>query len=180
MEEWIVQVDPIIIYPDCYKAGRKQDCFNCELSRKKACDSPRGLCVREYHNHKKGCPNYNKKNGCPPNLPMLDEVYDLSKPIYAIYNIFDFKGHVDRMKERHPHWSKRQLENCLYWQGSARKKLKERIKIVEGIFIDCTAILCPEGMGVQVTETMKKVGIELEWPPYSVTYQIALAGLKRK
>jgi len=38
----------------------------------------------------------------------------------------------------------------------------------------------PEAMGVNVTETMKRVGIELEWPPVNVAYQIALAGIFKK
>ena len=140
--------------------------------------SVHSLCLRPYPNHKKGCPNYGKKKGCPPGVPMFDSFYVLSKPVYAIYNVFDFKGHVDRMREKHPSWSKRQLECCLYWQGSARKRLKERIEIFRrltgGKYIVNTV---PEAMGVQVTETMKRVGVELEWPPVNVAYQIALAGV---
>ena len=37
-------------------------------------------------------------------------------------------------------------------------------------------LYCPEAMGVNVTETMKNVGIILEWPPETVTYQIVIAG----
>ena len=135
------------------------------------------LCVRPYPNHKNGCPNYAKKKGCPPGVPMFDSFYDTSKPIYAIYNKFDFKEHVDRMIEKHPDWSRRQLECCLYWQGTARKKLKERIEIFKMIAHRKYVVnTVPEAMGVNVTETMKRVGVELEWPPISVTYQIAMAG----
>ena len=135
LPKWIVQVNPIIIYPYCHKGGENQDCFNCELYKKKTCNSPRGLCVREYYNHKNGCPNYNK-NGrhCPPNSPIFDTVYDLSKPTYAIYNIFNFKDHVERMKKRHSHWTQRQVECCLYWQGRARKQLREKVEIFKVIF----------------------------------------------
>lgn len=138
------------------------------------------LCLRPYPNHKKGCPNYGKKKGCPPDVPIFDRFYDLLNPIYAIYNKFDFKGHVDRMKAKHPDWSKRQLECCLYWQGAARKKLKERIEIF-GRFTGRRYVvnIVPEAMGVNVTETMKRVGIELEWPPVNVAYQIAMAGIRR-
>lgn len=34
-------------------------------------------------------------------------------------------------------------------------------------------------MGVNVTETIEKIGIKLEWPPVDTTYQIALAGIKK-
>jgi len=139
------------------------------------------LCLRPYPNHKKGCPNFGKKKDCPPGIPKFDVVYDLSKPVYAIYNGFDFKGHVDRMRERHPDWSRRRLECCLYWQGTARKKLKERIEIFKNISLitmyDYVITAVPEAMGVDVTETMKRVGIELEWPPVNVAYQIAIAGI---
>lgn len=138
------------------------------------------LCLRPYPNHKNGCPNYGTKKGCPPGVPMFDSFYDLSKSIYAIYNVFDFKGHVDRMKVKHPNWSKRQLDCCLYWQNTARKKLKEKIN--EFIFLADERYVVntvPEAMGVNVTETMKKIGIELEWPPGNVAYQIAMAGIPR-
>ncbi len=138
------------------------------------------LCLRAYPNHKNGCPNYHKKQGCPPGVPIFNTVYDLSKPIYAIYNKFDFKGHVDRMREKHPNWSKRQLECCLYWQGTARKRLRERIEIFKkAVSEEYIVNGNPEAMWVNVTETMKRVGIELEWPPVNVAYQIAMAGILR-
>jgi len=37
---------------------------------------------------------------------------------------------------------------------------------------------CPEAMGINITATMAQAGIMLEWPPESVTYQIALAGIR--
>jgi len=139
------------------------------------------LCLKPYPNHKKGCPNFGKKKGCPPGVPKFDVFYDLSKPIYAIYNGFDFKKHVDRMRERHPDWSQRQLGCCLYWQGTARKRLRGRIEIFRrltgGKYVVNTV---PEAMGVNITETMKRVGIELEWPPVNIAYQIALAGVLRR
>lgn len=139
------------------------------------------LCVRPYPNHKKGCPNYGRKKGCPPGVPMFDSFYDLSRPIYAIYNIFDFKGHVDRMRAKHPDWSKRQLECCLYWQGTARKKLKERIEIFKRLAGERYVVnAVPEAMGVNVTETMKRVGVELEWPPINVAHQVAMAGMEKR
>ena len=111
---------------------------------------------------------------------MFDSFYDLSKRVVAIYNNFDFKGHVDRMREKHPDWSKRQLECCLYWQGTARKELKRRIKIFEILAHERYVVnIVPEAMGVNVTETMKRVGIELEWPPVNVAYQVAMAGIRR-
>lgn len=182
----IIKVNPIIIHPYCLKVGREQDCHNCELQIFPClhlCDSPRCMCMMEYPNHKKGCPNYGKKEGCPPSAPMFDSVYDLSKPIYAIYNVFNFKRHVECMRDKHPDWSKRKLECCLYWQGTARKDLKKRIEMFERFipttYKDYAITTVPEAMGVQVTETMKKVGIEIEWPPVHIAFQIAFAGEKK-
>ena len=147
-------------------------------------ESVRRLCKKPYYNHPKGCPNYGKKKGCPPDVPIFDDVYDLSRPIYAIYNRFDFKGHVDRMKEKHPEWSQRQLACCLYWQGSAKKELNTKIKLFHGAILGWTGInysicTCPEAMGVNVTETMRRVGIKLEWPPVNVAYQIAFVAMEK-
>lgn len=146
--------------------------------------SVRNLCIRPYPNHKRGCPNYGKKKGCPPGVPMFNDIYDLSKPVYAIYNRFDFKAHVDRMREKHPKWSKRQLECCLYWQGTARKKLKERIEMFNFLTVMASEaysiITAPEAMGVNVTKTMRNAGIVLEWPPVNVAYQIAMAAVLKK
>ena len=73
-DKLIIQVNPIIDY------------------------SVRKLCVQPYYNHPKGCPNFNKKDGCPPIAKYFDKVYDTNQPVYAICNIFDLKSHVERMK----------------------------------------------------------------------------------
>jgi predicted metal-binding protein len=140
------------------------------------------LCVRPYHGHKKGCPNFNKKKGCPPNSPKFDQIYDIDQPIFAIINRFDFSKHINRMKDLHPGWSQKQLECCLYWQPKARKSLNDAIWFFNANIsnIHYSVERCPEAMGVNVTETLKQIGIELEWPPKTVTYQVALAGIRRQ
>lgn len=140
--------------------------------------SVRKLCVRKYHNHSKGCPNFGKKGTCPPEIPLFCNVFDMTKDLYAVWNCFSFGKHVSRMKEKHPEWTQRQLECCLYWQGTARKQLKEKVSEFVKEHHDMYITFCPEGMGMNVTETMKSVGVELEWPPVNYTYQIAIAGIK--
>ena len=137
-----------------------------------------GLCLKSYPLHPKGCPNWNKKKGCPPNILSLNRIINFKKEIYIIYNKYNFKQHCNKMKERHPNWSKRQIECCLYWQGTARKQLKEKIKLFFKEFPNYYIIKCPEGSGVNLTETMKQLNIELEWPPINYAYQIILAGTK--
>jgi hypothetical protein len=138
----------------------------------------RALCSRPYPNHKKGCPNIGKRDLCPPKAKLIGTVLDLRQPMWAIYNSFPFGEHVTKMRGLHPEWSQRQVECCLYWQGAARKQLKAEIKSFLEHHPGLKVLTCPEACGVDITATMLGVGIELEWPPRTVTYQIALAGSK--
>ena len=141
----------------------------------------RGLCVKPYYNHPKGCPNFSKKPGCPPECSQLKDLIllNIKQPIYAIFNKFNFKEHCDRMRAKHPEWTQRQVECCLYWQGTARKSLKEKVKMFLTKHPHYDIVTCPEGNGVNITETMKNAGIILEWPPVNYTYQIMLAGIPK-
>ncbi|MHC4864590.1 MAG: hypothetical protein ACYTEX_10925 [Planctomycetota bacterium] len=103
---------------------------------------------------------------------MFADVYDLARPVVAVWNVFDFAGHVERMRVKHPDWSKAQLECCLYWQGTARRQLRAAITGV--LWSDQKAETCPEAMGVNVVDTMGSVGVYMEWPPVTKTIQVAL------
>ena len=138
--------------------------------------SMRGLCRKPYPGHPKGCPNYNKRHDCPPKVPLIGKVFDLDEPVYAIWNKFDFVSHTSKMRELHPEWSDRQVECCLYWQGTARKQLKSEVELFNLENPGYIVLTTPEACGVNITETMKNIGILLEWPPKMVTYQVALAG----
>jgi len=142
--------------------------------------SVRGLCPHPYPNHPKGCPNFNKNDRCPPRAPLIGAMLDLERETYVIWNIFDFAGHVLRMHSKHPDWTPRQLANCLYWQPTARKALRIEVDKFLAKHSGMQAIYTPEAMGVNITETMRTIGIELEWPPRTVTYQIAVAGYLAK
>lgn len=145
--------------------------------------SVRNLCSRPYPNHPKGCPNYGKRDMCPPQSPLLWDKFDENMKVYALWADFDLGAHVRRMKEKHPEWSYRQLSCCLYWQGTARKFMKkEAFKWLSEFdtarMLGVTA--CPEAMGVNVTATMKSIGVELEWPPKNITRVIWVAGVRRR
>lgn len=107
---------------------------------------------------------------------MLGEVLDLSEQVYCVWNRFDLAAHVARMRQRHPHWSDRQLRCVLYWQPRARKQLRHKVEALLAEEPELVAVFCPEACGVNVTATMAKVGIELEWPPRKWAYQVALVG----
>jgi predicted metal-binding protein len=137
----------------------------------------RGLCARAYPLHPKGCPNVGKSDRCPPNAPLFESVYDMTKPIYAVVNEFPLADHVRRMREKHPNWGDRQLYCVLYWQGAARKQLDKKVKEALAGLPGYTATTCPEGMGVQVTKTMENIGVFLEWPPRNIARHIAILAM---
>ncbi|KKN26576.1 hypothetical protein LCGC14_0873440 [marine sediment metagenome] len=141
--------------------------------------SVRILCTRPYPNHRKGCPNFGKKLICPPQCKLLGDLLDLDQQVFAIYAEFDLGQHVKNMYERHPNWTYRQTSCCLYWQGSVRSKLNKYAEELMKKHPGTTIITCPEGAGVNVTETMRKAGVKLEWPPKNTTRMIYLLGRPR-
>jgi hypothetical protein len=42
-----------------------------------------------------------------------------------------------------------------------------------------TVSYCPEAMGVNVTATMKNLGVELEWPPKNIVRKVAIIGVRK-
>jgi len=144
-------------------------------------NSVRGLCVRPYPNHPKGCPNFNKRDLCPPRQRLIGSVIDLDRPTYVVWNRFDFGDHVNRMRTKHPEWSTRQAECCLYWQGTARKQLRGKVADFLGTQPNGSKLIvltCPEACGVDVTKTMLSLGVALEWPPDKFAYQVAVVGFE--
>jgi len=63
------------------------------------------LCRLPYHGHSKGCPNYGKRETCPPGRPLIDEVFDLENELFAIYTSFPVGEFAERMRITHPEWS---------------------------------------------------------------------------
>ena len=145
--------------------------------------SVRLLCQRPYPGHSKGCPNFGKHSSCPPGAPMLEEILDLSRPVHAIYVNYDLESHRNRMWMKHPKWSKRQAECCLYWQKKVLSFLKYRVanfcieRCLYDLKINMTALYRPEAFGVDVTKTMADVGVVLQWPPDTNVYKIAFVGI---
>lgn len=142
--------------------------------------SVRQLCLKPYPGHPKGCQNYGAKEGCPPAARPIFDLLDPARPIWAVWNKYDLAGHVDRMKAKHPNWSWRQLVCCRYWQPTARKNLAEEcVRMLADADSFLVIVSCPEACGVNVTATMAAIGIDLEWPPTTTTYQVVLAGTLR-
>jgi len=143
--------------------------------------SVRSLCQRTYPGHLHGCPNFFQKDTCPPRRPHINHLINLDKHAWVVWNAFNMARHIKRMRKRHPDWSLRQLVCCLYWQGGARKALREEVYLFRSHFIRPLPIVwIPEATGVNVTETMRRIGIELEWPPLQTAYQVAVVGYPLK
>lgn len=152
--------------------------------------SVRNLCFRPYgldsktgrYSHPKGCPNFGKRPLCPPKCPHIEDMFDIPQGFWVICVEFDFATYVNRMAERHPDWSQRQKECCLYWQRTANKMLHEAVADVE-YYLEGTGnwktTYCPEAMGVNVTATMKNLGVVLEWPPKNIVRKVALIGQRK-
>jgi len=107
---------------------------------------------------------------------MLADVLDLGRPVYVVWTTFAIGDHARRMKAKHPGWSDRQAYCCLYWQGGARKRLREKLRLALYETNSSRSTFCPEANGVNVTATMASLGIVLDWPPLEVAYQVALIG----
>jgi len=119
-------------------------------------------CKYQYPGHKKGCPNYCKVQKCPPFSKYVTEIFDITQPLYFVFSEFDLLAHVEKMRNRHPKWTERQLRNCLYWQPRSRKQMLERTK--QAILLLKTEMmhLMPEAIGVNVYATAAISGMRLE------------------
>lgn len=148
------------------------------------------FCKLPYPDHPKGCPNYNngKREDCPPRTMLIDKVIDLDKPLFLVASPFDLKAHVERrrrrMKLRNANWSERQLRNLLYWQNTAIKQHRERVRrVLDMIAGDLKFIEIdkPEAHGVNLNVML--IGLhgapKLEWPPKDVAWRISLIGVKK-
>jgi hypothetical protein len=133
------------------------------------------MCLEPYEGHPKGCPNYGKSDRCPPKAKWWWDVYDETKPIYAIIEQFDLDAHAEKMKLAHPNWTDKQCRCVLYWQAGMRKRLtqkcKEALKDLPGYNYELT----PEAMGWNMVAAAKQFGVNLVWPPHTVT-KIAVLG----
>lgn len=137
----------------------------------------RGWCKLPYPGHPKGCPNYGRKTTCPPQVGMVDGIYDLSKPHYLVVIEFDLAKHVDKMLSKHPDWTDKQCRCVLYWQGTARKELRNLTQgFIQFLGEELIHTDCPEAMGVNLFKTCYKAGIRLKRNPRGIVRKIALVG----
>ena len=131
-------------------------------------------CTSPYLGHPHGCPNF-------PNCPAMHEWftnYGGKYQWYAVVEVFDMEAHIVTMKAKHPGWSLRQCMNPLYWQGGVRKRLREKAYRLDPKLSEWGHFFhpIPEASGVNVFETMAKVGIILERDVSKVVRKVAFVG----
>jgi hypothetical protein len=137
-----------------------------------ACDSTTpSLCRLPYSWHSRGCPNYGVKGGCPPHTKPFEYRFEPEARVVAVR--FPIAEYARLRKLEHPDWTSGQLRNLRHWQGHLRSCLREYLSSVELSRQD-RILLTPEGMCVNVFETCKRAGLELEWPPVNYVCCVAL------
>lgn len=139
----------------------------------------RELCPSPYPGHPAGCPNFGRRSSCPPAAPQLWEVFNIAGPFYLAAVEFDLQAHAEALRAKNPELSDRQARCCLYWQGTARKALRELVRPWLALRPGWTSSDCPEALGLNVFATAEKVGLKLERHPGRFVYKVALLGRKR-
>lgn len=157
----IIKVNPIIVYPECITNYNEQDCFNCEQLG--ICNSPRSWCVKPYYNHPKGCPNYGVCDGCPPNVPMIDQVFNIDEEIYLVITEFDLKTHMNILEKKHPDWNYYQLANLRYWQAKSINTNNYEVAKFLNNNPDLVSTNWIESMGVDLIQTLEQYDIDLSF-----------------
>lgn len=128
-------------------------------------------CCSPYPGHPRGCPNFRK--GCIGKRPAFATISGAYR-WFAVVETFDLKTHAEKMKEKHPGWSDRQCRNPLYWQGAVRANLRKKCLLCDGdILLDI-----PEANGINIFETMAKVGVILEKRP-DIVRKIMIIGKRQ-
>ena len=142
------------------------------------CIEARRWCLLPYPDHPKGCPNYGKKDICPPKAPHISEWLSGTGELRFVCVSFNLKEHAERMLGLHPNWSQRQARCLLYWQPKVNKSLISLVStLVHETGLKIT--YCPEAMGVDVIKTAQSVGIPIEAPPKDIVHKIALVATNR-
>jgi hypothetical protein len=149
-----------------------------------------GLCCKPFHGHPKGCPNFGKKTDCPPCSLLENDFLDFTRELFVIYTAFKVGEFAEQMRQKHPQWAgfPRQWYNPRRWQPQARAMHREDIRAFRKSYPDTMIDHGPEARGVNITELMKSIGINLDWrwpPPHileeeqyknNITYRVSLAG----
>lgn len=135
-------------------------------------------CQLPYPDHPLGCPNYGKRNACPPYAPSVHDFFDLTKRHWFLITEFPFSLYIEEMRSKHPSWSEKRLRCLLYWQGHIRKVQHQRIDAFRGQFQDTLFSLLPEAMSINIFKTLRYSGVDIEVKPQRKVLKVALIGYR--
>ncbi len=137
-------------------------------------EKTRYWCELPYPNHPNGCPNV---GDCEATTKYVKDVFDMERNIWFVIVKFDIESFAERMKAKHPDWTKKQRTCLLYWQGSVESKLEDEAKKFVNKEGGTMYEMVPEGMGVNVFATMLKLGYPIETGrPEKNIFKVALVG----
>ena len=137
----------------------------------------RAWCRLPYPGHPKGCPNFGKTEECPPKAPLFKAI--IKPPFILVAVRFNLEEHVRKMEEKHPNWSEKQAKCLLYWQKKVNKRLKKICEAIASKIPNAIVLYRPEGNGVHVFETCKKIGLILKKNPKKFVWKVAIVGIKK-
>ena len=143
------------------------------------------------------CPNYGHSWACPPEAPYLEEKIKQFERFFLIYIKYD----VDKEKEknfRQYEFMRAKIEEeisnfiqnntieynaiQILWDGHCRLCEKEGKRCTIDEQLPCRypdeIRYSMEAIGINVTETVRKIGLEIEWPPRNHIYRFGLICLK--
>ena len=120
------------------------------------------LCRQAYYKHPKGCPNYNRRENCPPNTLHIFQQYD-PLSIHILCVKFPFLEYISQKELLHPDWTVRALTNQRHWQGHLKGEVRRYWEEIKGEYPLHKLIENPEGQGVNVQKTLKRYDINLKW-----------------
>ena len=133
-------------------------------------------CKLPYPRHPHGCPNFGKREDCPPKA---NKFWSLIKAPYFLVGIrFNLGEHIEQMRKKHPNWSEAQLKCLLYWQNKVNKRLRELSLKLISLIPNSAILFKPEANGIDVFKTAENVGIFLERNPRFFVWKIAIIGVK--
>lgn len=139
---------------------------------------PKGFntwCRLPYPNHPLGCPNFNKREGCPPKTEYFLDVFE--PEVKIAYLNFNFEEYLNWRRGTHPDWTDRALRNPRHFQRHLDAVLRKNIKSLK-MSETLIPVYDSEAMGVNIHKTCSTAGIDLQWPPKDRMYRIALLAKK--
>jgi predicted metal-binding protein len=153
--------------------------------------------VQSYCNNPKYvCPYFGHSWACPPKAPYLEEEIMSYESYFLIYTKFDLKGNSMKNKKRYKGYSymrkimEKEIESFLkqhndrfdelkiLWDGHCRICEKENKTCSIENNIPCRypnkIRYSMEAVGIDVTQTVKNVNLDIEWPPVNRIYRFGL------